>query len=68
MTPSLILEKALLCLICLRKGKLTHAETNLCMMGERLTKRWEVLGSSNGGARVLGRGGGLLSWARLSEG
>lgn len=44
-----------------------HADTNLCILGENLTKRWaEGWVLANGG--LLAEGGCPLSWARLSEG
>lgn len=51
----------------LRKGKVTHADTNLCILGEKPTKRWaEGWVPASGG--LLVEGDSLLSWARLSEG
>lgn len=52
------LEKALLCFFFFpKKGRLTHAETNLRVTGESRTKGWRSLGFQQ--SRGLGRGRGV---------
>lgn len=66
----MILEKALLCFFFFffsKKGKLTHAETNLRVTGERQNKRMAEFGVPAEPGSEEGAGS-QLPWARLSEG